>query len=240
MEHDIAMVYQVQNEVLKKVLADLPETKNATYFSDGCASQYKNRKNLFNLCQHSSEFGINAKWVFFATSHGKKLCDGIGGTVERLTRFASLGRATSDQVLTCTVMFNFCKDNIEEINFIYLLKNEVDATWAKFAKRFDNIRTIPGTRSFHKFISITPNEIGVKFCSENQDICQTHNFGNDVSVPESLNLKVLEYVCCTYSKNVWIGLITDIDMGGKDVKIKFLHPSMSSTFFVWPQRDDLI
>ena len=64
MEHDVAMVYQVQNEILKKVLADLPETKDVTYFSDGCASQYKNQKN-FNLCQHSSDFRINAKWVFF-------------------------------------------------------------------------------------------------------------------------------------------------------------------------------
>ena len=29
---------QSQNEVLKKVLADLPETEDVTYFSDGCAS----------------------------------------------------------------------------------------------------------------------------------------------------------------------------------------------------------
>ena len=41
MEHDAAMVYQVQNKVLKKVIADLPKTKEVTYFSDRCASQYK-------------------------------------------------------------------------------------------------------------------------------------------------------------------------------------------------------
>ena len=134
-------------------------------------------------------------------------------------------------------MFNFWKDNIEGINFIYLSKDEVDAIRAKFAKWFDNIKTIPGTRSFHEFIPITPNEIGVKFFSEDQDIWQTHNFGNNVSVPESLNLKVLQCICCTYSKNLWIGLITDIDMEEKDAKIKFLHPSLPSTSFVWPQRD---
>ena len=48
------------------------------------------------------------------------------------------------------------------------------------------------------------------------------NFGNEVSVPESLYLKVLESVCCTYSENLWIGLITDIDMKEKDAKIKTL------------------
>ena len=32
MEHDVAMVYQTQNEVLKKVLADIPETKYASQY----------------------------------------------------------------------------------------------------------------------------------------------------------------------------------------------------------------
>ena len=62
-------------------------------------------------------------------------------------------------------MFNFCKDNIGGINFIYLSKDKDDAARAKFAKRFDNIKTISGTRSFHEFIPVTPNEIGVTFCS---------------------------------------------------------------------------
>ena len=38
-------------------------------------------------------------YVFFATSHGKQPCDEIGGTAKRLTKLASLGRATSDQIL---------------------------------------------------------------------------------------------------------------------------------------------
>ena len=53
MEDNVAMLYQVQNEVPKKVLADLSETKDVTYFSDNCASQYENWKNLFNISQHS-------------------------------------------------------------------------------------------------------------------------------------------------------------------------------------------
>ena len=31
MGHDVAMVYQVKNEVLKKVIADLPETKDVIF-----------------------------------------------------------------------------------------------------------------------------------------------------------------------------------------------------------------
>ena len=53
------------------------------YFSDGCAAQYKNYKNLLNLSYHKSDFGLDAAWSFFATSHGKSPCDGIGGVVKR-------------------------------------------------------------------------------------------------------------------------------------------------------------
>ena len=53
------------------------------YFSDGSAAQYKNFKNFMNLCHHYTDYGIKAEWNFFATSHGKSPCKGIGGTVKR-------------------------------------------------------------------------------------------------------------------------------------------------------------
>jgi len=60
------------------------------YFSDEAASQYKNCKNFLNLCHHKVDFGVDAEWHFFATSHGKGPCDGLGGTVKRLAARASL------------------------------------------------------------------------------------------------------------------------------------------------------
>lgn len=59
------------------------------YLSDRSAAQYKNRKNL-NLCMYKIDFGIDAEWHFFATSHGKSSYDGLGGTVKRLATKASL------------------------------------------------------------------------------------------------------------------------------------------------------
>ena len=52
---------------------------------DGCAGQSKEKKNIYNLCMHKKEFGLDAVWNYFATSHGKSPCDGIRGTVERVT-----------------------------------------------------------------------------------------------------------------------------------------------------------
>ena len=75
---------------------NLPHTKSVDYFSDGCAAQDKNYQAFFNLCHHKSYFKIDVIWTFFATSHGKSLCVGIGGTAKRKILRASLQRPVND------------------------------------------------------------------------------------------------------------------------------------------------
>ena len=96
--HDVAMVYLIQKLFTEYLKIIDPKIRKLEYFSDGCAGQYKNKKNLYNLCQHQSDFGIEAVWNFFATSHGKSPCDGIGGTVKRVTARASLQRTKENHI----------------------------------------------------------------------------------------------------------------------------------------------
>ena len=111
-KHDVALVYEVQKAILADLKWKLPGLSTVIYFTDGCAGQYKNRKNFYNLCQHKSDFGLNARLVFFATSHGKQSCDGIGGTVKRLVSNANLKRDVKDKILSSSDIFQFCKENI--------------------------------------------------------------------------------------------------------------------------------
>ena len=82
LKHDTAAVYTFLCSVIPEVKNLLPTLNKIHYFSDGAASQYKNRKSFINLLYHSSDFSVSADWNFFATSHGKSPCDGIGGTVK--------------------------------------------------------------------------------------------------------------------------------------------------------------
>lgn len=50
----------------------------------------KIKSNFLNLLHHNNEFGNDAEWHFFATSHGKGAYDGIGGCMKRSTYRASL------------------------------------------------------------------------------------------------------------------------------------------------------
>jgi hypothetical protein len=89
------------------------------YFTDGAASQYKNYKNFANLIHHFEDFNLHAGWHFFATSHGKGPCDGIGGTIKRLARRKSLQSVNNSQedIQTPIAQFNFANPNIENIHF---------------------------------------------------------------------------------------------------------------------------
>lgn len=101
LQHDTIAVYLFQKKLIMFLKQTLPfPLKKIAYFSDGAASQYKNRKNFSNLCHHELDFGVKAEWHFSATSHGKGACDGLGGTVKRLAARASLQRPYQEQIMT--------------------------------------------------------------------------------------------------------------------------------------------
>jgi len=87
------------------------------YFSEGYADQYKNRKSIHNLCEHEKDFEIKASCSFFATSHGKSPCDGIGGTVKRSTAMESLRRPLENQILNINDMVACCSKTLTNITF---------------------------------------------------------------------------------------------------------------------------
>jgi hypothetical protein len=80
LKHDTLAVHVFQKKLISYLWSELiPDIKKIYYFSDGSVTQFKNRKNFLNLCLCESEFGIKAEWYFYATAHGKVVCDGLGG-----------------------------------------------------------------------------------------------------------------------------------------------------------------
>lgn len=90
MGHNTVAVFSFLKIVINYIKEIDPNVNKIIHFTDGAASQNKNYKNFLNLADHKNDFGISAEWYFFTTSHGKGPCDGIGGTLKRLARRASL------------------------------------------------------------------------------------------------------------------------------------------------------
>lgn len=80
LKHDTNSVHAFIIDVLQNIKRDVTGLTKCIYFSDGVGTQYKNYKNI-NFCHHPLDYGVNAEYHFYRTSHGKSPCDVIGWTV---------------------------------------------------------------------------------------------------------------------------------------------------------------
>lgn len=138
------------------------------YFSDGAASQYKNRYNVFNVAHHQIDFGLKAEWHFFATSHGKGPSDGLGGTLKREAARASLILPSDKQIQTPIQLYEWAKSKLSGINVAFVSATEISATKTKLQNRFNAAPPVPGIRSFHTVIP-QKNCIVFKYFSSCED-----------------------------------------------------------------------
>ncbi len=124
---------------LLKIKFGRQEVKKIYYFSDGAGSQYKNKFNFLNLLNHEKDFGIKAEWHFFATAHGKGACDGIGGSVKRSARRASLQNKT---IVTTQKLYEWAKTFFKKIDFGFCSLSDYRKHETKLQVRFEPAKTV--------------------------------------------------------------------------------------------------
>ena len=195
-----------------------------------------------NLCFHLEDFGINAEWNFFATSHGKSACDGLGGTVKRLLTKASLQRPYADAILTSDAIMKFCTENIPGIHFINVQPGIVEDYELKLKERLENAKTIAGTQKFHRFVPLSKSSIKAFKLSKQEEEPKTVRAArvdgetDEVDDESGLEFEISKqnYVCAIYDENPWIGLVEDISDEYGDYYINFMHPHGPTKYLNWP------
>ena len=96
-------------------------------------------------------------------------------------------------------MFQFCKENIQNIIFKFISKADVDNTRVILNERFEGVTRILGTRSFHEFSPIDQYSVEMKRTSEDKEPSYVHNFKNQRK--QNSAVQVLD-VSCLYD-NKW-------------------------------------
>ena len=71
--HDTAAVHLFQKHLIEFLCEQNILVSKVMYFSDGAASQYKNKKNFLNLVNHNDDFGMPAEWHFFCHFTWKRI-----------------------------------------------------------------------------------------------------------------------------------------------------------------------
>ena len=238
LQHDTVAVHLFQRELIAFLKSVLPfGITKITYFSDGAASQYKNRKNFVNLCSHEADFGMKAEWHFSATSHGKGACDGVGGTVKRLAARASLQKPFDQQIMSPTQLYEWAKENIPAIVFRYCSTEDYEVVKQELESRFRNSRTIPGTRKLHAFIPLSRHLVAVKLYSNSGD-CKEEKVVKDEGELELDGLS--GYVTCVYESEWWLACVLSVDSENAEVKLNFLHPYGPTSSYRYPAIPDIL
>lgn len=164
LKHDTVAVNLFQNGLISFLKNTLGSLQKIFYFSDGSSAQYKNKKNFINLIYHEDDFGVKAEWHFFATSHGKGPCDGLGGTIKRLAARASLTKIY-EPINNAHVFFSWVKTNVKNVNTEFFTSAQYNQNFIKLQDRFNKAKVIPGTLGYHSFIPQENKQIQVKITS---------------------------------------------------------------------------
>ena len=240
LQHDVVMVYLIQLKTVAYLKTIMPDIALVEYFSDGCAAQYKNKKSFYNLCKHESDMGVKAVWSFFATSHGKSPCDGIGGTVKRSTAMESLRRPLENQILSVEAMMTHCTNALPTIHFVHLSKEELNDLTLKLEPRFQKASTIKGTRSFHYFEPLSENKLGIKRISQHEEFSLEVTLHSDENpVFQHQNVTNNQFVTAVYDGKWYVGMIQEIDRSTDDFLLSFMHPFGPACTFHWPSKSDI-
>ena len=168
--HDKFVVNAALEIVLNLIRTLLPNVKEINCFSDGAASQFKQRFLFRNLIQISNERKIKLHWHFFATSHGKGVVDGIGGVVKRLVWSAVLAGAICR---SAEDFIKIAKDKTNKINLIEITKSDIDNSKSKLEHIFKTIKPIPQTLKMHSVKVVVKNTLEFRYysmCSRKQII----------------------------------------------------------------------
>lgn len=233
------MVYTFLKHLIPLLKAEHTNLEKIFYFSDGCAAQYKNRFNFANLSFHKADFGVDAEWNFFATSHGKGACDGLGGTVKRSAARASLQRPVENQILTPLDLFHYCRDSITSIKSFFVSAAEVEFVTKNLAKRFSLAKTITGTQKFHQFVPLTEGFMGVSEIStmvaENRKKERVLK-KDEVVEPEQPIPKIPldAFVCVEDREKFYVASIESFDEEFGDYCLKILDPAGIQDRYTFP------
>ena len=238
LHHDTVAVYLFQKSLIAFLKTRFPShLQKIYYFSDGAASQYKNRKNFINLCYHEEHFVLPAQCHFSATSHGKGACDGVGATVKRLAVRASLQRPYDEQIMTPRQLFEWASKNISAVFFEYSTTEDYKREQTHLEERFQKARTIPGTRKLHSFVPISKDRVRTRVFSS-----------SIISKEERVTLweselpvkQITGFLTCCYDGQWWVACVLQLDADNNDVRVTLLHPHGPSPSFKYPCTQDIV
>ena len=134
-------------------------------------------------------------------------------------------------------LFEWASENIPATPFKFCTSEDHKSEEQLLEERFQQSRTIPGTRKLHSFNPVTKATVSTKAYS-----LSTASKEERVSVLESeLPLEDISgFVVCMYEDKWWVACVLQVDEDNNTVTVNFLHPQGPSQSFRYPVTPDVL
>ena len=149
---------------MKHLREKFPSIRVLNVFSDGEGSQFKQRFLFWNLHYWQQDHHLKLTWNFFATSHGKGVVDGLGGTVKRVVwRHVRSGQVHIRTAEEYTKIAEQCNP---EIHLQFVAKGDLGQIKPQLDAKGEDVLAVPKT---HKMLCIIPKGKGMVMVSDTSD-----------------------------------------------------------------------
>ncbi|KAJ2937733.1 hypothetical protein O0L34_g19126 [Tuta absoluta] len=158
-------VFVFVNHLYDEIMTNSEESSiNEVIWSDGPASEFKNKfmVKLTNLL--SAKFKKPFTWRYTATSHGKGVIDGIGGNVKRLVKQKSMAQG-GVVVQSAQDFANLAATLVPKTKIIFISKAQIEAK-IQAEKPWNKVDAIPGISRFHEIACNQGNVVAKRHCLE--------------------------------------------------------------------------
>ena len=189
-----------------------------------------------NLCLHKQDFGLDAEWIFFATSHGKWPGDRIGGSVKCHDAKRSLPRPMNNQILVYKDMFNVCEEEMSKIKFFGISKETMNDVHKSLRNGFQGETLF----QVHKTAFTSYHYHHPKLHTSYQVKTSLMLVLMILIFPQLSNCVISDqwHMTCLYNSFWWVGLVTQVDVEQGDVKVQLMFPHGPHKTFNWPEAED--
>lgn len=163
--------------ILEMVKSQNPDVQNLHFFSDGPATQYKQKGNFYMICSEPQQKGFQkTTWNFFEASHRKGAPDGVGGALKRSAdALVCHGRDMPD----AETLYQVLTESGTHVKLFYVSNEDVEVRVRKMQEV--PLSTIKGTMKMHQVLSITPGVLKYRdiscFCQAAEDVWDCPCYG---------------------------------------------------------------
>lgn len=165
LDHGPEAIWAHLHPVLEWLKSNYPNISTLHFFSDGPASQYKQKKNFHLFSSKLFDYGFEAAtWNFFESSHGKGAPDGVGGALKRI---ANMHVANGTDIPEPKVFYDLLKTH-SKVKLFYVEQPAIDQIAASMPL---DLKAICGTQKIHQLMTnkkhVFAHRLLSCFCSNN-------------------------------------------------------------------------